>query len=153
MAGTNGKDHVRAHTPPETNERLDEEIEQRVQYYAPQGAAALTGRLEELEEEWDVERYLEISASTLAFTSVLLGFTRNRKWLILAGIVLPFLFQHSVQGWCPPLSLFRRLGVRTRQEIDRERYALKALRGDFAGADTGKDPLQRASRALRGVRV
>jgi hypothetical protein len=27
--------------------------------------------------------------------------------------------------------LFRRLGVRTASEIDEERYALKALRGDF----------------------
>lgn len=26
---------------------------------------------------------------------------------------------------------FRRLGVRTQREIERERYALKALRGDF----------------------
>jgi hypothetical protein len=29
------------------------------------------------------------------------------------------------------VSLFRRLGVRTAPEIDQERYALKALRGDF----------------------
>ena len=27
--------------------------------------------------------------------------------------------------------LFRRLGIRTRQEIDAEKYALKAIRGDF----------------------
>jgi len=27
--------------------------------------------------------------------------------------------------------MLRRLGVRTRYEIDQERYALKALRGDF----------------------
>jgi hypothetical protein len=35
------------------------------------------------------------------------------------------------QGWCPPLTVFRRLGVRTRREIDLERYAIKALRGDL----------------------
>ena len=29
------------------------------------------------------------------------------------------------------MPVFRRLGVRTAGEIDRERYALKALRGDF----------------------
>ena len=39
--------------------------------------------------------------------------------------------QHAVQGWCPPLAVWRRLGVRTQSEIDEERYALKALRGDF----------------------
>ena len=31
------------------------------------------------------------------------------------------------------MPLLRRLGIRTREEIDRERYALKALAGDFAG--------------------
>ena len=30
----------------------------------------------------------------------------------------------------PPVLLFRRLGVRTRREIDRERFALKVLRGN-----------------------
>jgi hypothetical protein len=30
------------------------------------------------------------------------------------------------------MPVFRRLGVRTAREIARERYALKALRGDFA---------------------
>jgi hypothetical protein len=62
--------------------------------------------------------------------------TRSRKWLILPSIVLPFLFQHAMQGWCPPVPLFRRLGVRTREEIDREKYALKALRGDFEEIDS-----------------
>jgi hypothetical protein len=40
--------------------------------------------------------------------------------------------QHALTGWCPPVPLFRRLGARTRQEIDRELYALKVVRGDFA---------------------
>lgn len=34
------------------------------------------------------------------------------------------LLQHGLQGWCPPLPVLRRLGVRTRGEIDREKYAL-----------------------------
>lgn len=42
-----------------------------------------------------------------------------------------FLAQHGLQGWCPPIPVFRRLEVRTDREIARERYALKALRGDF----------------------
>jgi hypothetical protein len=42
------------------------------------------------------------------------------------------LLLHAVQGWCPPVPLFRRLGFRTSAEIHQERYALKALRGDFS---------------------
>ena len=45
--------------------------------------------------------------------------------------IMGFLFQHAVTGWCPPVPVMRRLGVRTRSEIDREKFALKALRGDF----------------------
>jgi hypothetical protein len=35
--------------------------------------------------------------------------------------------------------LLRRLGFRTSGEIHREKYALKALRGDFAGTARGHD--------------
>jgi hypothetical protein len=33
------------------------------------------------------------------------------------------------------MPVLRRLGVRTRSEIDREKFALKALRGDFKNVD------------------
>ncbi|HEX8886849.1 MAG TPA: hypothetical protein VF797_20360, partial [Noviherbaspirillum sp.] len=81
---------------------------------------------EQLDKEWDVERMLEANGSTLALTGLVLGATVNKKWLILPGIVLPFLLQHALQGWCPPLPVLRRLGIRTRSEIDREKYALLA---------------------------
>jgi hypothetical protein len=42
------------------------------------------------------------------------------------------LFLHAAAGPYPLLPLFGRLGVRTRDEIDKEKYALKAMRGDFA---------------------
>jgi hypothetical protein len=53
-----------------------------------------------------------------------LGMTRNRKWLTLPAVVMPFLLMHGIQGWCPPLPLLRKWGVRTRGEIDREKYSL-----------------------------
>jgi hypothetical protein len=40
--------------------------------------------------------------------------------------------EHVIEGWCPPLAILRRLGFRTSSEINRERIALKTLRGDFA---------------------
>lgn len=83
-------------------------------------------RIAELDREWDVERILEVNASTLALTGLVLGFALNKKWLMLPATVLSFLLQHGVQGWCPPLPILRRLGVRTRGEIDREKYALLA---------------------------
>ncbi len=55
----------------------------------------------------------------------------NPRFALVPLVVGSFLLQHAVQGWCPPLPVFRRMGVRTQTEIDEERAALKALRGDF----------------------
>jgi hypothetical protein len=66
-------------------------------------------------------------ASSLSLTGLMLGGTKNRRWFILPTVVLSFFLMHAVQGWCPPLPILRRLGFRTREEIDRERYALKAI--------------------------
>jgi len=124
-------DRVRANTSEEINRRLDRELAARVRGYEQKSPDEITGRINELDREWDVERWLETNASAIAFTGLVLGVTHSKKWFLVPGIVLPFLFQHAVQGWCPPIPVLRRLGVRTREEIDREKYALKVLRGDF----------------------
>lgn len=142
-------DRVRANTSEAINRRIDRAIEARVREYAQKSSEEITRRIDELDLEWDIERLLETNASALAFTGLLLGVTKNIKWLLLPAVVLPFLFQHAVQGWCPPLPILRRLGIRTRKEIDREKYALKALRGDFHGGE----PLPRAQTALRSTRT
>lgn len=122
-----GKDLVRRATPLELNTQIDRRTDSNIQSYLNSSYATILKRIEELDEEWDVERVLEINASALALTGLALGFTTNRKWFALPAVVMSFLFQHSVQGWCPPLPLLRRMGVRTRGEIDREKYELKAL--------------------------
>ena len=146
-----GADPVRESTSEETNARLDREMRERVRECARGGPEAVSRRIEELDREWDIERYLEMNASALAATGVLLGAVHSRRWLLVPAVVLPFLFQHAVQGWCPPVPVFRRLGIRTKREIEEERYALKALRGDFAEV-TGEPP-GRAARAIDAVRA
>jgi hypothetical protein len=42
------------------------------------------------------------------------------------------MLQHALQGWCPPLPFIRKRGVRTADEINAEKTALKLMRGDFA---------------------
>jgi hypothetical protein len=126
-------DRVRAATDAEVLRQIDEKIDCQIRYYATQPKEVISRRITELEQEWDIERWLEMNASALAFTGVVLGFLSSKKWLLLSGLVTGFLFQHATQGWCPPVPVLRRLGVRTRSEIDREKYALKMLRGDFRG--------------------
>lgn len=128
-------DIVRAHSAESANAAIDSDMTNTVAQMAAR-PAAIAGRIEKLEREWDVERILEMNASTLAFAGLLLGVFVHPYWLFLPGIVLPFLFLHAVQGWCPPLPVLRYFKVRTRKELDIEKFALKALRGDFAVGDT-----------------
>jgi hypothetical protein len=55
----------------------------------------------------------------------------DQRFALIPLVVGGFLLQHAVQGWCPPLPIFRHFGVRTQTEIDQKRYALKVLRDDF----------------------
>lgn len=120
-------DRVRRHTALSVNEEIDRETDSNIQNYINSDHAAIMKRVRQLDLEWDVERVLEVNASTLALSGLILGVTVNKKWLALPAVVLTFLFQHGVQGWCPPLPILRRLGFRTRGEIDREKYAIRGL--------------------------
>jgi hypothetical protein len=140
---------VSDHTTDASNERIRRQIEANVAYYA-QHPEQIDRRLAELDHEWDIERTLETGSSTLTLTGLLLGIVGNRKWLLLSLAVQGFFMQHALQGWCPPLPLFRRLGIRTADEINRERYAL--LRGDFRDSSTAGSE-QDADRALQAVRA
>lgn len=126
------EDRVRQNTSRKQNQEVDLKTKEQVRKSSVKSKKEdITSKIEALEREWDIERALEMNAASLGLTGVLLGSFVNRKWLILPGVVTAFLIQHALQGWCPPLPLLRKLGFRTRQEIDREKYALKALRGDF----------------------
>ena len=126
-------DRVRANTVPEINRRIDEQIERNIRHYSGQTKEEIYRRIQELDQEWDFERVLETMASSVSLTGIVLGATVDRKWFLFPAVVLSFLLVHAIQGWCPPLPILRGLGIRTREEIARERYALKALAGDFAG--------------------
>jgi hypothetical protein len=141
-------DRVRANTAAEVNRRVDEQIERNIRHYSGQTKEEIYRRIQELDQEWDIERVLETMASSFSLTGIVLGATVDRKWFLVPTIVLSFLLVHAIQGWCP-LPILRSLGIRTREEIDRERYALKALAGDFAGIS--KDP-SRAEQTLAAVK-
>jgi hypothetical protein len=126
-------DRVRANTVPEVNRRIDEQIERNIRHYSGQTKEEIYRRIQELDQEWDFERVLETMASSVSLTGIVLGSTVDKRWFLFPAVVLSFLLVHAIQGWCPPLPILRGLGIRTREEIARERYALKALAGDFAG--------------------
>jgi hypothetical protein len=131
-------ERVRRNTAPKVNDRIRREIYARVAECAEAGPEAIDRRLAELDHEWDIERLLETNAASVSLLGLGLGLCVSRKFLVLPVLVGGYLLQHALHGWCPPVPLLRRLGVRTQSEIECERYALKALRGDFAKVQHGK---------------
>jgi len=124
-------DAVRANTNAQVQQKIDSKIRAQILHYASQPKEIISRRIFELEREWDIERMIEANAAGIGLTSLIWGVTVNKKCLAVTGAVLGFLMLHAVQGWCPPVPALRRMGVRTRREIDRELFALKVLRGDF----------------------
>ena len=122
---------VEEHTSDQVNLDIRRRTEKKIHDLADAGAVAINERLRELDREWDIERTLETNAASLVLIGLGLGTLVSKKWYVLPAVVSGFLLQHALQGWCPPLPLFRRRGVRTAAEIHAERHALKALRGDF----------------------
>lgn len=82
---------------------------------------------------------LQTNISVLSLVGVGLASRVNKRWAALSVGVPAFMIQHALQGWCPPLAILRRLGIRTAREINDERFALQALRGDFDSVQSSRD--------------
>lgn len=143
---------VERHTPRSVRVRIREETDAAVERVALAGPEAIDARLAELDREWDIERRLEVNAALVGLAGVGLGAFVDKRWLLLPAAVSGFLLQHAVQGWCPPLPLLRRLGARTPDEINDERVALKALRGDFSKLGRTTEAVASAEAALSAAR-
>jgi len=115
------------HAPDRYNAAIERQTRARIDYYAA-NPSLIDERLEEL-----------------ALTGSLLGLVKHRGFLILPIAVTGFLLQHAVQGWCPPMPVLRRLGFRTPREIEEERSALKAWRGDFEDIHSAREARLAAS--------
>jgi hypothetical protein len=131
-------DKVRKVTPEEENKKIEEGILKSLVYYK-YNTSAIPERLEELEKETDIEKALEANASALSLTGVVFSVLFGKKWLMVPAVVTGFLLQHAIQGWCPPLTIFRKMGYRTRKEIETEKHALKLINGDYDEVSSGED--------------
>lgn len=145
-------DRVRANTSSSTNERLDAEAQLRLREAAAVPSSdQLTSRIGQLDNEWGFDRTLEAEAALMGLAGLSLGVLVDRRLLVIPGFVATMLLLHATHGWYPLLPVFRRIGVRTRGEIDRERYGLKAMRGDFTAIPPAGAAAERASAAWKAV--
>jgi hypothetical protein len=145
-------DRVLHATDAELNERIRQETAASIARHAV-SRADIDRRLSELDREWDIERTLEANAASVSLIGIALSVAVSRRFLLLPAAVAGFLLQHALQGWCPPLPLFRRMGIRTQAEIEQERHALKALRGDYAEVPRVEASLARESDSARAFQA
>jgi len=127
-------DRVRAHTPDKVNRRIDATTEGTVAQTTRGGRDSIVERLAELDREWDVDRALMANFAVVGGAFYMLGLTRpnhrpsfaprRSPWLYPLGVQIAFLMLHATVGWCPPVPVFRRLGFRTKTEIETERSTL-----------------------------
>ena len=142
-------DAVRTHAPQEVNSRIDAQVERCVRHMAEQTDHSVISRyLERLEREWDLNRVVMVAVSAVSLVGWAVAPPRSLAWRLLGGVTSGLLLQQGLFGFGPLSMLTRRLGVRTRREIDLEKFALKALRGDFTRIPHEGGPLARANAAL-----
>jgi hypothetical protein len=152
-------DRVRDHTGQSANRRIAEQTSARVERVLARGRDAVIHRLAELDREWDVDRALMVNFAVVGGAAYATGLLRlgerrwlrprRKGWLYFFSAQLGFLLLHGTVGWCPPLPVFRRLGVRTKTEIEAERQALlEALPALNEAAPSHGDRLPRPERSV-----
>jgi len=121
---------VPRHTADDVNKQIHRQTEHNVARLADAPPEAIEQRLAELDREWDIERALEANAAVASLIGLALGATVDRS-----GFYCPqrsrLLATACSSRMVPTGAYLSATGFRTQPEIEKERYALKALRGDF----------------------
>jgi hypothetical protein len=108
-----------------------ETLEQRLACLADAGPQAITDRLDQLEREWSAGRMTKATIGVLILVGLALTALTNPWGLVLPAVGGLFLLQYLFTRVSWLGSLFHAMGFRSGGEIDQEKFALKALRGDF----------------------
>jgi hypothetical protein len=130
-------------TTPETGKKAScsklDTLEQRLACLADAGPEAIEDRLVELESEWTAGRMTKAVIGLLIVVGFGLTALTNPWWLVLPALGGVFLLQYlfSRTSWLG--LMFHEMGFRTGVELDHEKMALKALRGDFRHLPTIHD--------------
>jgi hypothetical protein len=121
---------VELNSAPLVNQKFEAQLRDNISRFAAADRQAIEQRLRELDSEWNIERFIETEAPTVIGLGIALGAALDRRWFALSVLAASMVIVHSVQGWYPLLPLLRRLGLRSQNEIEQERSALRVLLGE-----------------------
>jgi hypothetical protein len=130
---------IAQNTNPLINQMIMDHTEKSLLFYA-EHMDQVDDRINRLKNEMDVSQALASNASLLGMFGLFMSLVARARIFILFTIVaLMVLTQNSLSGWSPPDMLLRRLGFRTKEEIQMELYGLRMLKGDFDAVPAMKD--------------
>jgi hypothetical protein len=113
----------------------------------PSQGPTIADRLKVLDREWDIDRVLAATGVGLSIGLLLLAPRRCQRWVAL-GFTVRF-FGLCLAAGGARNGLRKLLRLRTRTDIDAEKFALQVIRGDFDGID---DELRRRACAMNVLR-
>jgi len=61
---------------------------------------------------WNVDTWLRAVAGTVVLASLALGWWIHPAWLLVTAFVGANLLQSAFTGWCPLMTVLRKVGVR-----------------------------------------
>lgn len=131
IQGQNFQERSEEQNPEEENQNDDQKVIERIEKYSGPAEEIIAHRLEELRNEWDIEKYIEVHAASAGLAGILFGTFFSKKWFLLTGLATGCMLQQGAQGWNPLVPVYRAMGIRTREEIEEEIHALKVVRGDY----------------------
>ena len=122
--------------PSTTSGHAYKSVADNLDYYRLESEEVIGVRIKELEVEWDVERSVELNASLLALSGLMLGASVGKKWLMIPAAVCSFFAIHAIKGSALPVIR----NFRTRKQIAEEQFGLKELlkNGSYKNLDSNR---------------
>ncbi len=115
----------------ERSNKVDVYTQENINHYY-NNKSRIDNRLRQLEKEMSIEQIFQLHDAAHVTVGLLLSVaTRKQKWLILPMLIAIVQSLQAATGQRLGTTLLRNYGFRTKADIDKEKYALKALRGDF----------------------
>jgi hypothetical protein len=108
-----------------------EPLEDRLHRILEHGPRAIDERLAELDAEWSSGRVTKVTLAVISGVGLVLAFLVSPWFAVLPALASVCLVQYIFNQPCAVSKMARWVGFRGGREIEEERLALKALRGDF----------------------
>lgn len=148
------EDAVREESPAWVNANIDRETLATLERFRDASPEQIQERIDELAWEYDVSCAVSLAGAVVSLAALPLA-KRNLKFLAIPAVVQGLIAIHNLPvPFASPLTpLFRVFGFRSRTEIERERHALKMMRGDYRRAEGDASPkgALTSAQAERGI--